>query len=49
MIEQTRSVVIEGQWPNLPQLLIATLVGLFVAWLGYRFFQKSRRGFADVL
>jgi lipopolysaccharide transport system permease protein len=49
MIEQTRAVVIDGQWPNLAQLAIATLVGLLVAWLGYRFFQKARRGFADVL
>jgi lipopolysaccharide transport system permease protein len=49
MIEQMRAVVIDGQWPNLLQLMVATLVGLLVAWLGYRFFQKARRGFADVL
>lgn len=49
IIEQTRAVVIAGQMPNWSGLAIYTLVALFVMWLGYAWFQKTRKGFADVL
>jgi lipopolysaccharide transport system permease protein len=49
MIEQMRMVVIGGQWPNAPKLVLATVLGLAMAKLGHWFFQKARRGFADVL
>lgn len=49
IIEQTRSVIISGQMPNWSGLAIYTLVALVVMWLGYAWFQKTRKGFADVL
>lgn len=49
IIEQTRAVAISGQMPNWSGLAIYTLVALVVMWLGYAWFQKTRKGFADVL
>jgi lipopolysaccharide transport system permease protein len=49
IIEQARAVLIWGQLPNWSGLLIYTLVATVVAWLGYAWFQKTRKGFADVL
>ena len=49
IIEQTRTVAIAGQMPNWSGLAIYTLVALVVMWLGYAWFQKTRKGFADVL
>jgi lipopolysaccharide transport system permease protein len=49
IIEQARAVLIWGQQPNWSGLLIYTLFAGFVAWLGYVWFQKTRKGFADVL
>lgn len=47
-IEQLR-LVIDGQWPSWSTLGIYGLFGLVVAYLGYAWFQKIRKGFADVL
>jgi lipopolysaccharide transport system permease protein len=49
IIEQAREVLIWGHLPNWPGLGIYTLVATVVAWLGYAWFQKTRKGFADVL
>jgi lipopolysaccharide transport system permease protein len=49
IIEQTRAVLILGKWPDGAALLIYLLVSLLVAWLGYAWFQKTRKGFANVL
>ena len=49
IIEQAREVLIWGQLPNWGGLGIYTLVSLLVLWLGYAWFQKTRKGFADVL
>ena len=49
IIEQARAVLIWGQLPNWSGLFLYTLVASFVAWLGYVWFQKTRKGFADVL
>jgi lipopolysaccharide transport system permease protein len=49
IIEQMREVVIWGHLPYWPGLLIYTLLSLVVAWMGYFFFIKTRKGFADVL
>ncbi len=48
-IEETRRVLIWGQVPDTGGLVLSVLVSCFIAWLGFAFFQKSRRGFADVL
>lgn len=49
VIEQVRDVMFWGVVPNLG-LYLAYLAGaFFMAWIGFAFFQKSRKGFADVL
>jgi lipopolysaccharide transport system permease protein len=49
IIEQAREVLIWGHLPNWIGLGIYTLVATLVAWAGYALFQKTRKGFADVL
>jgi lipopolysaccharide transport system permease protein len=49
IIEQAREVLIWGHLPNWIGLGIYTLAATAVAWLGYVWFQKTRKGFADVL
>ncbi len=49
IIEQLREVVIWGHLPDWSGLSIYSLISLLIAWLGYVFFIKTRRGFADVL
>ncbi len=49
MIEQARDVIIWGKLPDWGGLSVYLLVAALVAWLGYVFFQKTRKGFADVL
>lgn len=49
IIEQARGVLIWGHLPNWTGLGIYTLAATVVAWAGYALFQKTRKGFADVL
>lgn len=49
VVENARQVCIHGDWPQWHLLLVVTLVGLAVAQLGYAWFVKTKRGFADVL
>ena len=49
IIEQAREVLIWGRLPNWTGLGIYTLAATAVAWAGYAWFQKTRKGFADVL
>jgi len=49
IIEQAREVLIWGHLPNWMWLGIYTIAATVVAWLGYVWFQKTRKGFADVL
>jgi len=49
IIEQARSVLISGYLPNWLGLGAYTLAATFIAWVGYAWFQKTRKGFADVL
>lgn len=48
-IEQARNVLVWGRMPNLIEWGIYTVFAALVAWLGFASFQKTRRGFADVL
>lgn len=49
VIEQARDVLVWGK-PLDPLVFIAyAIVSYFVAWLGFAWFQKTRKGFADVL
>lgn len=49
IIEQARAVLIWGKMPDFVGLGTYTLVAVVVMWLGYAWFQKTRKGFADVL
>ncbi|NCN71313.1 MAG: ABC transporter permease [Rhodoferax sp.] len=49
IIEQSRAVLVRGHHPNWGGLLLYALVATVVAWLGFAWFQKTRKGFADVL
>lgn len=49
IIEQARQVLIFGQLPDWGGLVIYTAISFIVAWAGYWWFQKTRKGFADVL
>lgn len=49
IIEQAREVLIWGHTPNWIGLGIYIMVAIVIAWAGYALFQKTRKGFADVL
>jgi len=49
IIEQARAVLILGLPPDWAGLGLYSLAALAVAWFGYASFQKTRKGFADVL
>lgn len=48
-IEMLRGVMYWGKVPSLQIWLLATMVSAFMAMLGFAWFQKTRKGFADVL
>lgn len=48
-IEQVRRVVLDGAWPDWAALGVYALAALAFAWLGARWFEATRKGFADVL
>ena len=49
IIVQAREVLIWGHIPDWGGLTIYSVIALLVAWVGYAWFQKTRKGFADVL
>lgn len=49
IIEQLREVLIWGRQPKWLGLGIYMLVASCVGWIGYYWFQRTRKGFADVL
>ena len=49
IIEQAREVLIWGNLPDWAGLGIYTLIATAFAWAGYAWFQKTRKGFADVI
>ncbi len=49
IIEQAREVLIWGRVPNWTGLSAYTLAAAAIAWAGYAWLQKTRKGFADVL
>ncbi|NDH69276.1 MAG: ABC transporter permease, partial [Gammaproteobacteria bacterium] len=48
-IEDIRSVLYWGEAPDFTKLAIYWLSTAVIAWLGFVWFQKTRKGFADVL
>lgn len=49
IVDQLRAVMLFGQLPDWQALGLYTVVALAVAQLGYWWFQRTRRGFADAL
>lgn len=49
VIEQTRTVLFWGKAPDFSMLALYYVTGTTIAWLGFAWFQKTRKGFADVL
>ena len=49
VIEQSRDVLIWGNIPDWSGLIIAYIFSMLVAWAGFAWFQKTRKGFSDVL
>ena len=49
IITESRNVLIYGSLPDWNSLAIACLAGFFIALAGFWWFQKTRKGFADVL
>jgi lipopolysaccharide transport system permease protein len=49
VIEQSRQVLVWGKVPDPTLWLVGLVAGGIVAWLGFAWFQKTRKGFADVL
>jgi len=49
IIEQLRDVVIWGKVPDFFGLAVFSCASIFVAWLGFFWFQKTRKGFSDII
>lgn len=49
VIEITRDLLFWGKAPDFALLSIYWLASVAIAWLGFAWFQKTRKGFADVL
>jgi lipopolysaccharide transport system permease protein len=49
IVEQAREVLVWGHLPDFAGLVVYTIVSTIIAWLGFAWFQKTRKGFADVL
>lgn len=48
-VEMARAMLVWGQMPSLGVLTLYMGASVLIAWLGFAWFQKTRRGFADVL
>ena len=48
-IEQTRGIILFGQWPAWTPYLLSLSTGVLTALLGVWWFARTRKGFADVL
>lgn len=49
IIDEFREVLFWGNLPDLTKISISFLTGIITAWLGFVWFQKTRKGFADVI
>jgi len=49
ILEQARDVLVWGKMPDLTAYSVLLLVSAVIAWLGFAWFQKTRKGFADVM
>ncbi len=49
IIEEGRNTLIFGRVPDIGAWGLMVVIGMLVAWAGFAWFQKTRKGFADVL
>ncbi len=49
VIEESRNVLLYGNMPDWGSLSAAILISIIIAVVGFWFFQKTRKGFADVI
>lgn len=49
IIEEGRNTLIFGKIPDIMHWAIMLIMSILIAWTGFIWFQKTRRGFADVL
>lgn len=49
VVEDMRRILVWGQLPNMEWLAFGGILSIIIAVFGYAWFQKTRRGFADVL
>lgn len=49
VLEQSRAVIIWGHLPDWWGITCYTFISIFIAWAGFIWFQKTRKGFSDVL
>lgn len=49
IIEESRRVLLFGNLPDWGSLATAIVIGFVIASIGFWFFQKTRKGFADVI
>jgi lipopolysaccharide transport system permease protein len=49
IVEQVRAVLIWGLQPNWVHMSYYSLVSMCIAWSGWVWFNKTRKGFSDVL
>lgn len=49
IIEEGRNVLVLGILPDPANWCFMTAIGLLIAWAGFAWFQKTRKGFADVI
>ena len=49
VVEQVRDVVLWGKFPDWAMWAFTLVISLIIAWLGFMWFQKTRKGFADVI
>jgi lipopolysaccharide transport system permease protein len=49
MIEEARAVLIRDRMPDWAGWAVYFPVSIVISWIGFWWFQKTRKGFADVL
>jgi lipopolysaccharide transport system permease protein len=49
VLETSRNAIFLNQWPDWRGVVVYYLVAVAVMWLGWTWFEKTRKGFADVL
>jgi lipopolysaccharide transport system permease protein len=49
IVESARNALFRNEWPNSIGWLVYFVLAAFVMWLGWAWFEKTKKGFADVL